>query len=104
MDQVLRPLLEDGIAQLYGEDSTKVFVHDNAARSDTPSKSPDVSPRDFFCFGFLTQTLQRTKDYDERAVEKLREVWNDGTPGKCVENIGSRKRRLRTISKKDRKC
>ncbi|CAG7700260.1 unnamed protein product [Allacma fusca] len=82
MDQVLRPLLEDGIAQLYGEDSAKVFVHHNAARSDTarlteqyakdlqvrseitiiknteiPAESPDVSPRDFFGFGFLTETL-----------------------------------------------
>ncbi|CAG7721373.1 unnamed protein product [Allacma fusca] len=35
MDQVLRPLFEDGIAQLYDEDSAKVFVHHNAARSHT---------------------------------------------------------------------
>ncbi|CAG7830469.1 unnamed protein product [Allacma fusca] len=35
MDKVLRPLLEDGIAQLYVEDSAKVFVHHNAARSHT---------------------------------------------------------------------
>ncbi|CAG7716578.1 unnamed protein product, partial [Allacma fusca] len=32
---VLRPLPEDGIARLYGEDSAKVFVHHNTSRSHT---------------------------------------------------------------------
>ncbi|CAG7821911.1 unnamed protein product [Allacma fusca] len=87
MDQVLRPLLEDGIAQLYGEDSANVFVHHNAARFDTarlteqyakdlqdmteiPAKKPDVSLRDVFGFEFLTQTLQRTKDSTMNGVWK----------------------------------
>ncbi|CAG7816962.1 unnamed protein product [Allacma fusca] len=34
MDKVLRPLLEEGFAQLY-EDSAKVFVHHHATKSHT---------------------------------------------------------------------
>lgn len=82
IDFVLKPLLEIHVPKLYGKDTKKVIVHHDAASSHTarltqdyakdlkarlgitiiqnreiPIKSPDVSPMDFFGFGYLKRKI-----------------------------------------------
>ncbi|CAG7820452.1 unnamed protein product, partial [Allacma fusca] len=82
----IKTLNGDGIAQLYGKDSTMVFVHHNPAsyhterltkqyakdlqdrteiaiikNTEIPAKSLDASPLDFFGFGLLKQIVPSTK-------------------------------------------
>lgn len=82
IDKVLKPLLETHLPSLYPNDLSSVTVHHDAAPSHTakktqayardlehrlgikilknseiPVKSPDVSPMDFFGFGYLKKNL-----------------------------------------------
>lgn len=124
IDYVLKPLLEDGVPSLYGEDTSKVFVHHDAATSHTanktrdyadqlhqklgitliskkeiPVKSPDGSPLDFFGFGYLKQKLKARR---AKTLDGLRKVlvdeWSKITPTDCENVFKAWKRRLRMIS------
>jgi hypothetical protein len=82
IEKILKPLLETHVPKLYPGETSKVYVHHDAATShtarltrdyakdlhdrlgitiinnkDIPVKSPDASPMDFFEFGFLKQKL-----------------------------------------------
>lgn len=126
-EHVLKPLVEVHIPALYGEDTSKVFLHHDAASShtarlttqyanevknkwgikiienkDIPVKSPDASPMDFFGFGHLKQKLFRSKATTLDGVWKvLQREWNK-VPIETVHKVmESWKRRCRLISKKD---
>jgi predicted transcriptional regulator len=125
--KVLRPILETGIPTLYGSDTDKVFIHHDKASShtskktqdytteinsrlgitvisnkDIPVKSPDVSPLDFFGFGYLKQQLFRRRATTLDGVWKvLKEEWAKITPEKCQNVFQAWKRRLRVCSKLD---
>ena len=86
VNYVLKPLFEEHLPRLYGEDMKKVFFHHDKATShtadlttkylekakretgisyiekhDIPVKSPDASPLDFFGFGYLKQELSKRR-------------------------------------------
>jgi hypothetical protein len=86
ISHVLEPILEKNIPKLYGDDTSKVVVHHDAAtshtsrntedytnkirskfeitvinRSEMPVKSPDISPMVFFGFGYQKQRLFQRK-------------------------------------------
>lgn len=101
---VLKPLLEVHLRKLYGKKINKVVVHHDAASSHTakltqdytkdlhaklgikiisnseiPVKSPDVSPMDFFGFGYLKRKMFT------RRPKILEGVWKTSTPKTGVE-------------------
>jgi hypothetical protein len=123
IEDVLKPLLETEVKKLYGEDMKKVVVHHDQAFSHTsretaayaadlkfrtgitimnnseiPVKSPDLSPMDFFGFGYLKQRLFKRKATTLEGLWKvLQEEWNSITP-KMVENVmNAWKKRCRLI-------
>lgn len=124
IEEVLRPLLEKEIPKLYGEDTSKVFVHHDAASSHTanittqyavelkqklgitiipkqeiPVKSPDASPMDFYGFGMLKQALFKRRATTLNGLCKvLDDEWSKVTPEMCLKVFESWKRRLRAIS------
>lgn len=126
IEHVLKPLVECHIPKLYGEDSSKVFIHHDAASShtarltaayaqevkekfgmtiiakeDIPVKSPDASPMDFFGFGYLKQRLYRRKVKTMDGLWKaLREEWGKVTPEMAQKVMESWKRRCRAINLK----
>lgn len=127
IEKVLKPLLEIEVPKLYGEDTSKVFVHHDAASShtaritaqyaaelqqnlgitlisnkDIPVKSPDASPMDFFGFGVLKQAIfKRRATTMDGLCKVLDDEWSKITPEKCLKVFDSWKRRLRSISEKN---
>lgn len=124
---VLKPLLERHVPKLYKEDTSKVFVHHDAASShtaaftrdyakdlearlgikiirkeDIPVKSPDASPMDFYGFGYLKQQLFKRKCTSIRGIWKcLREEWANIPQETVTKVMDSWKRRLRAITRRD---
>lgn len=122
---VLKPILEIHIPHKYGKDTAKVFVHHDAAtshtsnkteqytddirrrlgitvirKSDIPIKSPDISPMDFFGFGYLKQRLFHRKARTLDGLWKVvKDEWSKLQPEKCAEVFSAWKRRLRTCAK-----
>lgn len=127
IEHVLKPLLEDYVPKLYGEDTSKVFVHHDAApshtsrataayaadlksrlgisiidKSEIPVKSPDTSPMDFFGFGYLKQRLFRRRAKTLEGLWKvLKEEWDKVGPEMTKKVIESWKLRLRTVNKRN---
>jgi [histone H3]-lysine36 N-dimethyltransferase SETMAR len=125
IEDVLRPIVEKEIPRLYPGEEHKVFIHHDAASSHTakktvdygkrvkenfgptlisnqeiPVKSPDISPMDFFGFGFLKQKLFQRRATTLNGVWKsLNEEWNKVTPEKAQEVFSSWKKRCRAVVK-----
>ena len=95
ISNILTPLLEKSVAKLDPGETHKVFIHDDAASSNTakktaqyardldqktgmtiipnpeiPVKSPGTSPMDFFGFGVLKQKLHLRKGSTFDGVRK----------------------------------
>ena len=125
VDNVLKRILEENVPVLYPGETSKVFVHHDAASSHTakftqgyakelkqthgitlisneeiPVKSPDGSPMDFFGFGWLKQRLEHRRATTIPGLWKvLQEEWNTVTPETCRKVFNSWKRRLRAIAR-----
>lgn len=126
IDTVLKPLVEKEIPRLYGSVSCDVWIHHDAAPShtvkktqtyaremkekfgtelisndDIPVKSPDISPLDFFGFGFLKQKLFSRRATTLDGLWKiLQKLWME-IPMDLVEKVfDSWKRRCRDLHKK----
>jgi len=123
---VLRPYLETHLPSLYGTDISKLTVHHNAAsshtakktqayaaevenrlgvkiikNSDIPVKSPDVSPLDFFGFGYLKRRIFRRRPKTMGGVWKLlQEEWSKIDQNLIDKTFASWKRRLRAVSRR----
>jgi histone-lysine N-methyltransferase SETMAR len=121
--EVSKQLLEDEVQKRYGEEANKVVVHHDQAsshtsretaayaanlkdrlgisimdNSDIPVKSPDLSPMDFFGFGYLKQQLFKRKATTLNGVWKaMQEEWNKITPLMVRNVMNSWKRRCRLI-------
>jgi hypothetical protein len=118
--KVLKPLLEEEVPKLYGDETNKVVVHHDQASSHTsretaaygldlksrlgirimeiPVKSPDLTPMDFFGFGFLKQRLFNRKASTINGVWKLvQEEWNKITPMMVPNVMNSWKKRCRSV-------
>lgn len=101
IDFVLKPLIKAELPKLYPSEMDKVFLHHDKATShtaretqdymervtsaigmkfidnqDIPVCGPDISPMDFFGFGFLKQKLQKRRATTLDGLWKaLREEW-----------------------------
>ena len=119
VDHVLRPLIEDHLVPHFGSDINKVTIHHDKATShtsgfttkfleemkqkhgisymkkeDIPVKGPDISPLDFFGFGFLKHAVAKSKARTETGVwKKLNEVWDQVSSDLCRSTFDSWKRR-----------
>ena len=124
---VLKPFLEQEIPTIYPGEVTKVTLHHDKATShtskvttdylerqrsnggckyikssDIPVKGCDISPMDFFGFGYLKQRLFNRKVSTLDGLWKvLKEEWSLITPEKCREVFDSWKRRCRQVSLMD---
>ena len=127
VEKVLKRYLEVEVPKIYPGEVSKVMFHHDKASSHTanlttqylqdlkersglnfipkeliPVKSPDISPMDFFAFGFLKQVLFLRKASTLPGLWKvLQDEWTKVTPAKCTEVFDSWKRRCRAVSKHD---
>jgi len=123
INEVLRPWLEVEIQRMYGNEASKVVIHHDKASShtsretaayakelksrlgisimrnaDIPVKSPDLSPMDFFGFGFLKQRLFKKKATTIKGLWKaVQEEWSKVTPQMVSNVMNCWKRRCRLI-------
>lgn len=127
IDKVLKPLVNIHLPRIYGTDLGKVIIHHDKASSHTshktaiyaadikrskgitiipsseiPVKSPDISPLDFFGFGYLKQRLMRRRARTWKGVWKVvNDEWNKVTPELCTKVFQTWKKRLRLVSRRD---
>jgi len=123
INKVLKPWMECKIQKLYGEDTKNVIVHHDQAsshvsreteayaedlksrlgitilkKSEIPVKSPDISPMDFFGFGYLKQRLFSRKPKTLRRLWKvIKEDWSRITPSMVQRVMNSWKKRCRLV-------
>jgi len=123
IEEVLKPWLEVEIPKLYGNDTKNVVVHHDQAsshmsketaayaaglksrlgitildKSEIPVKSPDISPMDFFGFGFMKQRLFSRKPKTLEGLWKvIKEDWSKVTPQMVLNVMKSWKRRCRLV-------
>lgn len=121
--KVLKPIIEQQLPKLYKNELHKVVIHHDQASShmsnateayaaeikeklgvtilfkeDIPVKGPDVSPLDFFGFGYIKQRFNCHKKMTlDGAWKALKSEWNKVSAATCKRVIESWKRRLRLI-------
>jgi hypothetical protein len=126
ISHVLRPLLEVHLPKLYPGELSKVVVHHDLATSHSskktqayardlktklgvtiipnsliPVKSPDVSPLDFFGFGYLKRRLFRRRPKTMKGVWNiLKKEWTTINQPLIDKTFNSWKRRLRLVAKR----
>ena len=102
-EKVMDPIFDQDIPRLYGDDSSKVWIHMDKASShtarsslryysrksnetglhvipfsDIPVKSPDASPMDFCAFGLLKQGLASKRPTTVEGLWKAcQQVWDN---------------------------
>lgn len=125
IEKVLKPYLEIEVKKLYPGEEHKVTLHHDKASShtsklttaylhelkaqggsnyivaeDIPTKSPDISPMDFFAFGYLKQLLFKRKAATVKGLWKvLNDEWQKITPEMCSKVFQSWKKRCYVVSK-----
>jgi len=123
INEVMKPWLEVEVQKKYGKETSKVTVHHDLASSHTsketaayaadlksrlgisimknseiPVKSPDLSPMDFFGFGYLKQRLfNRHASTIEGLWKVVQEEWNQVTQKMVTNVMNSWKKRCRLI-------
>lgn len=124
---VLKPLVEKHLPFIYGNNLSKVYIHHDKATSHTSTqtlnymleaqkkykvkfiekkdivvKGPDVSPLDFYGFGYLKQRLSKRRPRTLNGIWKvLNQEWNKITPLEISRVFASWKRRCRIVAKKN---
>lgn len=127
IDHVLDPLIHKNLIRYFGKDIDKVVIHNDKAPShsanltrnylmvmnqkygirfiekeDIPVKGADISPLDFFGFGWIKQKLKYTRARTENGVWKsCRDIWNQVTPETCKRVFALWKRRCRAVFRND---
>jgi histone-lysine N-methyltransferase SETMAR len=123
ISHVLKPLLECEVVKLYGNETNKVVVHHDLAtshsskktmayaadlkerlgisiipNSDIPVKSPDISPMDFFGFGYLKQKVFKRKAKTLEGLWKVvKNEWSKVTPETCRNVLKEWKRKCNLV-------
>ena len=73
-------------------------------KEDIPTKSPDISPMDFFGFWYLKQRLFHRKASTVEGLWKVvRNEWANITPEMCQKVFASWKRRCRAVTQRNGK-
>lgn len=124
---VLKPYFDIYLPKLYPNEMCKIlFHHDKAsshtaiftqayltnlkskyginflAKQDIPVKGPDISPLDFFGFGFLKQKAKKCKATTLDGLWRFwQKTWSGIDAQKCLQVFRSWKRRLREVSRRD---
>ena len=124
---VLSPLIHDQLIPHFGQDINKVVIHHDKASShtakktrqfmdemtekfgirflekeDIPVKGADISPLDFFGFGFIKQKIKSSRARTEKGIwKKCQETWSQVTPDVCKRVFDAWKRRCRMVVRKD---
>ena len=71
-------------------------------KKDIPVGDADISPMDFFGFGYLKQEVRKSRARTESGVwKKCKEVWNAIELSTCKEVFMAWKRRFRTVTAED---
>jgi len=124
---ILKPYFNIYLPALYPQDMNRILFHHDKASShtanlttefleeqerkhgitflpkqDIPVKGPDISPLDFFGFGFLKQKQKRCRAKTLKGLWKFwKKTWSEVTPEKCLEVMGSWKLRLGHVYRRD---
>jgi len=71
-------------------------------KQDIPVRGADISPMDFFGFGFLKQKFEKTNSKTLRGLwVKSKRIWSTVTPEMCMKVLRSWKISLNMVYKKD---
>lgn len=123
IDYILRPMVEIELPKLYPGELSKIFIHHDKAPSHTskkvaiyakeikdkygitiidnneiPVKSPDISPLDFFGFGYLKSSLFHYKALTiNRLWKNAKEVWGNIKTETVVQVFKNWKKRCRSV-------
>lgn len=127
VSHVLEPLVEKYLLPHFGNNIGKVTIHFDKASShtahftrqylqsinqkygikflekeDIPTKGADISPCDFFAFGYLKQRMKGNKCKTAKGLwNKARTVWAGITPESCHNTFASWKRRCLAVRRMD---
>lgn len=70
-------------------------------KEDIPIKGPDVSPMDFFGFGYLKQEVKKTRVRTLNGLwKKCQSIWDNISPETCAKVFQSWKKRCRLVAKR----
>ena len=129
IDNVLRPIIEKELPTLFPDDMNKIFIHHDKATSHTANqtmaflkemkekygisyqekedivvKRADVSPMDFFGFGWLkTKVQSRRVKTLQGFCKAIREEWSKLSPDVCKRVYESWKVRCRVVAEQQGK-
>ena len=127
IDFVLKPYFEEYLPKLYPNEMHKIIFHHDKASSHTanittlylqeqqrkyglsflskeniPVKGPDISPLDFYGFGYLKQKAKSCRATTMKGLWKFwNKTWSSVTPEKCLDVFKSWKIRLGWVYKMD---
>jgi len=120
---ILQPIFDEEIPNLYGDDTNKVWIHQDQASSHTskstvnflrmkcnqtgisaipyseiPAKSPDTAPMDFCAFGLLKQKLRSQRPTTLAGLWKTcLKCWDEIDMAILIKSLISWKHRCRYI-------
>ena len=124
---ILRPYFEKYLPKLYPGEMHKIIFHQDKSRShtasftvaeldrlrskygitfqnprDIPVKGADISPMDFFGFGYLKQKSASSKAKSLEGLCKVwQRLWSKVTPKKCLDVFRNWKKRLPLVIEND---
>lgn len=127
IDRVLKPLVHKYLIPHFKHNINRVVIHHDKATShtsvltrnylqelnekygirfiekeDIPVKGCDISPLDFFGFGFIKQQLKMTRARTLAGVwKKCRTIWSQVSPETCKNVFDAWKRRCRAVYRND---
>ena len=133
VDYVLKPYFEKYLPVLYPNEMHKILLHHDKASSHTskyttqylnkmrakhglnfiskeiiPVKGPDISPLDFYGFGYLKQRAKQCKATTLKGLwnfwknsKNSKKVWDEITPEMCTKVFRSWKVRLFYVYRRD---
>lgn len=127
VDHVLKPLIHQQLIPHFKEEIGKVVIHFDKATSHTakntyryllqvkeqygisylekdhiPVKRADVSPCDFFAFGYLKQCLNKSHARTAKGVwTRAKSIWSSITPQNCSNTFAAWKQRCLTVTRRN---
>ena len=127
VDYVLKPYIEQYLPKIYPNDMNKLLLHYDKASTHTsdyttkylenlqtkigitfirkkniPVKGADISPLDFYGFGYVKQQAKRNHASSLKELwDSWNQIWSEITPEMCTKVFRSWKIRLLNVYRKD---